>query len=132
LSATVAADDCGYSACHGGDPIPGSETSRTVETACVPGRPALKGKLKARHSVRISGKLTPPPSIGSTLTVNYQRLVSRRYRATGSTKLRVAAGTATYALRHKFAKRGRWRVRVVHVKLNGAQSRSPWRAFRIR
>lgn len=126
------ADDCGYSGCHDGAPVPGTETSAAVETTCVPGKPSVSGKLRVRKTVRVSGSLTPTSSVATTITVYYERKVGKRYRAWSHVDVSVAAAATTYVTRPKFPKRGAWRVRAVHVEVSGDRSTSAWRNFNVR
>lgn len=129
------AEDCGYSACHNGRPIPGTETSQTpaaVETTCVPGKPSLAGKARVRRKVKISGTLKPAPAKATKVTVYYQRQARKRFRAWSQATASVAASATAYTVRTKFSKRGVWRARAVHVLANGHRSVSAWRTFRVR
>jgi hypothetical protein len=128
----VFTDDCGYSGCHGGAPIPGTETSAAVETTCVPGRPAVSGKAKVHKAAKISGSLAPAPSVATTVTVTYERQSGKKWVTWSHTNVKVAAGATKYSVKPKFPKRGNWRVRAQHLEASGQKSTSKWRGFKVR
>jgi hypothetical protein len=126
------AEECGYSGCHDGAPIPGTETSAAVETTCVPGKPSVSSKVRVRKAARVTGTLSPAPSVATTISVYYERKVGRTYKAWSHVNIAVAAGAKSFTARPKFPKRGSWRVRALHVEASGAKSKSAWRTFKVR
>jgi hypothetical protein len=128
----VFTDDCGYSGCHGGAPIPGTETSAAVETTCVPGTPAVSGKVKVRKAAKITGSLSPAPSVATTITVYYERQSGKKWIKWSHANLIVATGATKYVAKPKFPKRGNWRVSAQHLEASGEKSTSKWRGFKVR
>lgn len=128
----VFTDDCGYSGCHNGAPIPGTETTATETTTCVPAPPALKGKARRGKRCSFGGALSSVPSTATTITVYFERKVGKSFKPWSHINVVIQAGAQTYAVRPKFPKRGTWRARARHVEADLTKSTSAWRSFKVR
>jgi len=132
----VATEECGYSGCHGGAPLPGTEASGTpVPQPPVPvtlSRPAPTGRARARKAFTIRGTISAAHYSASTVTLELSRKSGKRWVARRTVTAQLAAGSSRYSARVRLPARGTWRVRASHADEGHTPSKSGYRTFRVR
>ena len=125
------AEECGYSGCHNGAPIPGTEGSAEA-TPCLPSAPKPARAVRAGRRAVFTGALTPAASTATTIGVAFERRRGKRFRPWATKVVAVASGVAGFSASAKLPTRGTWRVRAFHAEADGSRSTSAWRSFKVR
>ena len=129
--------ECGYPACHGGAPVPGTETSATptLPPAPVPvtlSLPTVSRRPRARRTITFTGKLSAAHYAASSVRLELSRRIRGRFVAYRTVTVAVAAGADAYSFGMKLPSRGAWRVRATHADDAHSASASSHRTFLVR
>jgi M6 family metalloprotease-like protein len=116
-----------------GLPTLGNAASAVVElmpTARL-GVPSVPKSAKRGRQFKVSGTMLPPHSSGPKLTLVFERYERGRWvpRKTVST---TAKTSGAYSFKTKLSSSGKWRVRASHSDGSHSDSKSAYRAIRIR
>jgi hypothetical protein len=136
-ASVITADECGYPACHGGAPVPGTEASVTPSPAAPPtplvlARPAVSARPRARRLMTVSGSLAAAHYGASTVKLELARKSRGRWVAKRTVTVPVTPGSASYSARLRLPMRGTWRVRATHADEVHPASASSYRTFAVR
>jgi hypothetical protein len=123
--------DCGYSGCHNGAPIPGSEVTPTPVPATL-SKPLAPARPKIGRNVAVDGSLLPAHEETVTVQVTFQRLVGTRYSTWRTVVAYIPPGPTRYRVAVRLPRKGTWRVRASHQDALHLKSYSAYRVFRVR
>jgi hypothetical protein len=123
--------DCGYSGCHNGEPIPGTETTSAPVPATL-SKPIVPKKPRARKLMAIDGSLLPAHDETTTVSVTLARKVGKRYSTWKTVSAYLSPGATRYRVTVRMPRKGTWRLRSSHSDALHLVSYSPYRGFSVK